>query len=260
MKNPGDKAIDRSIQEPEAFWKQVEQLVPGLEEIYFAGGEPLIMEEHYHLLEMLHRHKKFDLTLKYNTNLSGLKFKNWEVMEMWKPFKKIIVAASLDGSGARGEYQRKNQQWSKVVEIRKQLMELSDRIQFLISPTLSLFNVFHLPDFNREWVELGYIQPFDLIPSLLTRPPVYDIAILPAALKKEAKQKILDYLDWLKAQPAEDPQQKQFVLAQWQGAVNRLEGEGNPKLLEKLKEQTQKLDELRGESFVETFPELATLF
>ena len=48
-----------------------EQLVPHLdyvEQIYFAGGEPLMMEEHYNILDKLERRERFDVRLIYNTN------------------------------------------------------------------------------------------------------------------------------------------------------------------------------------------------
>ncbi|HHG85575.1 MAG TPA: radical SAM protein, partial [Bacteroidetes bacterium] len=259
MKQPGKKAIDKSILQPEAFWPQIEELVPGLEEIYFAGGEPLMMEEHYHFLEMLHQQQKFDLTLKYNTNLSVLKLKSWDVIELWRPFKQVIIAASLDGSGRRGEYQRKNQNWEEVLAIRDQLGKEVPNLLFLVSPTVNIFNVLHLPDFHREWVSLGYLGPFDLIPSILRQPAHYAIGILPATIKRKAQAHIAAHLEWLSAQPAKELAQKEFAMNQWRGISNRLVGEGNAAQLREFKSRTQKLDQLRGEKFVEIFPELASL-
>jgi radical SAM protein with 4Fe4S-binding SPASM domain len=55
---------------------QMEPHVPYLEQVYFAGGEPLIMKEHYALLEKLIEAGKTDVRIQYNTNFSELQFKN----------------------------------------------------------------------------------------------------------------------------------------------------------------------------------------
>ena len=48
------------------LWKDLPKLLPYLEEIYFAGGEPLVQEGHYKLLHFLIDNKKTDLTEYYN--------------------------------------------------------------------------------------------------------------------------------------------------------------------------------------------------
>ena len=78
----------------------------GLEEIYFAGGEPLIMEEHYRILKKLDERKMYHVRLKYNTNFSQMTFKKLDVMEIWNRFESVKIGASLDGMGKRGEYLR----------------------------------------------------------------------------------------------------------------------------------------------------------
>ena len=40
--------------------------------VYFAGGEPLINDMHYYILNKLIEHKRFDVTISYNTNLLHL--------------------------------------------------------------------------------------------------------------------------------------------------------------------------------------------
>ena len=52
------------------MWEQLEPHLDHVEQIYFAGGEPLMMEEHYNILEELVRRKRFDVRLIYNTNFT----------------------------------------------------------------------------------------------------------------------------------------------------------------------------------------------
>ena len=72
---------------------------------YFAGGEPLITDEHYLLLEeMVRKDASKDITLRYNTNMSNLKYKKYDIIKLWHQFKKVEVCASIDHYGERAEY------------------------------------------------------------------------------------------------------------------------------------------------------------
>jgi MoaA/NifB/PqqE/SkfB family radical SAM enzyme len=69
-----------------------EQLIPHLdyvEQIYFAGGEPLMMEEHYNILDELERRGRFDVRLIYNTNFTHTKLKDRVVFDYWRKFKSV---------------------------------------------------------------------------------------------------------------------------------------------------------------------------
>ena len=52
------------------IWEQLEPHLDYVEQIYFAGGEPLLMEEHYNILEELLRRGRTDVRLIYNTNFT----------------------------------------------------------------------------------------------------------------------------------------------------------------------------------------------
>ena len=72
---PEHSKIIRPYKDEKRFWEVVEPYVDGLEEVYFAGGEPLIMEEHYRILKRLVEKKMFHVRLKYNTNFSQVIYK-----------------------------------------------------------------------------------------------------------------------------------------------------------------------------------------
>ena len=57
------------------FWAYLDKIKNSLKHFYFAGGEPLIMEGHYKLLNWLIDNNKTDVELTYNTNLSTLTYK-----------------------------------------------------------------------------------------------------------------------------------------------------------------------------------------
>ncbi len=58
------------------MWSQLEPHLDYVEQIYFAGGEPLLMEEHYKILDELVRRKRFDVRLIYNTNFTHTDLNN----------------------------------------------------------------------------------------------------------------------------------------------------------------------------------------
>ena len=251
-------ALTKGIKDEAGFWRQIDELIPDLEEIYFAGGEPLMMEEHYLLLEKLHERRKFNLVLKYNTNLSELSFKDWDVVELWKPFHKVVISASLDGMEKRGEYQRKNQNWGQVEKNRVRLISNLENLRFLISPTVSIFSVLHLPDFHRNWVEKGLIDPEGMVPSLLQKPDLYNIRILPESIRSVAITKLERYLEWLGTFPVKDLSISTVISDQWNAVIRILKGEQEGDLVA-LRESILKLDKLRGEDFSDVFPELSEL-
>jgi organic radical activating enzyme len=57
------------------IWEQLLTHIDYVEQIYFAGGEPLLMEEHYRILDELVQRKRFDVRLIYNTNFTHIKLK-----------------------------------------------------------------------------------------------------------------------------------------------------------------------------------------
>jgi hypothetical protein len=86
-----------------------EQLIPHLdyvEKIYFAGGEPLMMEEHYNILMSWNVAAALMYRLIYNTNFTHVKLKDRYVFDYWRSLK-VCVGASLDAMGPRAEYIRK---------------------------------------------------------------------------------------------------------------------------------------------------------
>ncbi|GHC06533.1 twitch domain-containing radical SAM protein [Thermomonas carbonis] len=244
----------------EQLWRQLRALAPELKEVYFAGGEPMLMEEHYQFLELLLEVGNTALRLQYNSNFSQLGFKHWDAVALWRQFPDVTISASLDGMGARGEYQRSNQRWIDVIANRARLRAEAPHVKFLITPALSVFNVLHLPDFDREAIESGLIERFDLIPSLLVRPAEYNIQILPPALKALARARIDTHLAWLqRGANGDHGAQAKFVLQQWQNVSAYIDASSATQLIPAFLQRTAALDYLRGEQFASVFPELALL-
>jgi organic radical activating enzyme len=236
------------------MWEQLEPHLDYVEQIYFAGGEPLLMEEHYRILAELVRRKRFDVRLIYNTNFTHTELRGRSVFEYWRQFDSVAVGASLDDSGARGEYIRKGTNWAVVEQNRRDMLAVCPRVDFYISPTLSIMNAWHLPDFHRDWVERGLIRAQDLNVNILQDPAHYRIDIAPAEYKEQLLTKFTDHINWLKHQ---DPLQRATV--GFESAVKFMMATDNTHLLDTFWRKTYELDDIRKENILTVIPELAAL-
>ena len=138
--NIGEKAIIKNIQDFDAFIQKTGKALLRAEEFYFAGGEPLVTEEHYLLLKWLIKNKATKARLRYNTNFSKLKFKDYHVIDLWSHFEHVELMASLDATNALGEYIRKELDWNLFLDNREKIRPYRN-LQFKISPTISVLNV-----------------------------------------------------------------------------------------------------------------------
>jgi radical SAM protein with 4Fe4S-binding SPASM domain len=236
------------------MWEQLEPHLDHVEQIYFAGGEPLLMEEHYRILDELMSRKLFHVRLIYNTNFSHTDLKGRSVFEYWKHFHSVAVGASLDAMGARAEYIRKGTDWHVVEQNRKKMMAICPKVDFYISPTLSIMNAWHLPDFHRAWVEQGLIRPQDLNVNILQDPAHYRIDIAPIKYKQRLRIKFEEHLDWLKKQ---DPLQRATV--GFNSAINFMMSTDNTELIPIFWRKTNELDSIRDENLLQVIPELEAL-
>ena len=236
------------------MWEQLEPHLDYVEQIYFAGGEPLLMEEHYRILDELVRRERFDVRLIYNTNFTHTDLKGKSVFEYWKKFKSVAVGASLDAMGARGEYIRKGTEWAVVEQNRRDMMAICPEVDFYVSPTLSIMNAWHLPDFHKNWVEQGLIRAQDLNVNILQDPAHYRIDIAPIKYKQLLRIKYEEHIAWLRLQ---DPLQRATV--GFESAVNFMMSIDNTHLIDTFWRKTNELDQIRNENLLDVIPELAAL-
>lgn len=237
------------------MWEQLEPHLDYVEQVYFAGGEPLLMEEHYNILEELLKRGRTDVRLIYNTNFTHTDLKGRSVFEYWKQFKSVAVGASLDDMGSRGEYIRKGTVWGQVEKNREDMLRICPQVDFYISPTLSILNARHLPKFHRVWVEKGYIKPQDLNVNILQDPAHYRIDIAPAEYKTELTELYRAHIDWLKS--AGDPLGR--ATQGFESAVTFLNATDNTHLIDTFWRKTNELDSIRNETLLDVIPELQAL-
>lgn len=236
------------------MWSQLEPHLDYVEQIYFAGGEPLLMEEHYNILEELVKRGRFDVRLIYNTNFTHTDLKGRSVFEYWRQFDSVAVGASLDGMGLPAEYIRKGTKWYDVVQNRHQMIATCPEVDFYISPTLSILNAWHLPDFHREWVSAGLIRAQDLNVNILQDPAHYRIDIAPQEYKQRLEEKYRKHLSWMSDR---DPLGR--ATQGFESAIAFMNATDNTQLIDTFWRRTNELDEIRNEKWHHALPELRAL-
>ena len=236
------------------MWSQLEPHLDYVEQIYFAGGEPLLMEEHYRILEELVKRKRFDVRLIYNTNFTHTDLKGRSVFEYWRQFDSVAVGASLDGMGLPAEYIRKGTRWYDVVQNRHRMIATCPDVDFYISPTLSIMNAWHLPDFHREWTAHGLIRAQDLNVNILQDPAHYRIDIATQEYKQQLEAKYRKHLSWLSDR---DPLQR--ATQGFESAISFMNATDNTHLIDTFWRKTHELDSIRNENILHVLPELKAL-
>ena len=252
---PNHAKIMRVGRSADDVWNQMLEHFDYVEQFYFAGGEPLIMEEHYKILKELDRRKMYHVRLIYNTNFSKLKFKDMDVLELWNKFESVSVGASLDAMGTRAEYMRTGTKWSETEQNRRRMQEICPQVDFYISATVGLINALHVVDFHKEWSEQGYIKPQDFNFNLLQYPYWQRIDLLPQDYKEKVKQKYETHLEWLRPRDSLTRATKGF-----ESGLDYMMRRDNSKDFDQFKQGMDGIDKIRNESITSTFPELKELY
>jgi hypothetical protein len=238
----------------EDVWEQMQEHIPHLDQIYFAGGEPLIMEEHNRILKLLIEKGNTNVRLIYNTNLNELRYKKESVLDLWKHFPSVCVAASLDDMGDRAEIIRSGTDWAQVEQNIRDLKRECPHIDFMISPTLSMMNIWNFTRFHRYMVDQGFIEAKDFNLNILQGPQDYRIDMLPHDIKLKFKADFEQHIRWL--EPI-DPIQR--AVGGFKGAIEFLMATDNTHLLSEFWSSVNDLDWSRSESLMSVVPELEAI-
>ena len=235
-------------------FEQLLEHIDVVEEIYFAGGEPLIMKEHYELLDILLKKGRKNVRLVYNTNLTETTYKNIDVFDLWNQFDSVSVCASLDAEGSRAEYLRCESKWENIVNNRKRMKEKCPNVYFWVSATTGLINALHIPDFHRSWIEKGLINNAgDFNIQNIYNPEYMRIDRATPELREKIIEKYNKHINWLR-----NKDESRRAISGFQSVINYLENlKGFDKDL--FWSNVQPLDEYYNVELLDVFPELDIL-
>jgi MoaA/NifB/PqqE/SkfB family radical SAM enzyme len=238
----------------EAFWESYKKMLSNVKRLHFAGGEPLFMDEHYASLQHLIDTGNTDVVLSYNTNFSTLRYKKYNVIELWKKFKQVEIWASLDGMFQKGDYQRKGQKWEKIEENIRGVQQQCPNVLFGVNVTVSIFNILDIPAFYQYMVDNKLVRPDRMNLYILFSPHQFNIINLTPALKAKALQQFQDFENnYLNTLP-DTTNIRDHVKA----IIKAMTSEQGARINE-FRESINEVDALRDENFISVYPELGEM-
>jgi radical SAM protein with 4Fe4S-binding SPASM domain len=256
------------LEKADIFWDDIAQNLDTMKEIHFAGGEPLMMPEHWRILKLLDEKQKYDVDLKYSTNGTTLGKDKDDVLSYWKKFNYVHLSLSIDGEGDAFEYIRYRGKWKSTFENLKRIRE-SEVADYWFHPTVSILNIFRLTELhdvlhkadliplkaihkNKKFnIENYWIDRFHLNP--LFTPGYYSITVLPAVLKEQAADKITKYGKKLEADIG-------IPFFGWQNLIDFMYRQDNSMLYNNFIDRSNQLDNIRSNSVLSFNPELREYF
>lgn len=252
-----------SINHDKKFFKELTPYLSDVKEVYFAGGESLQTQEHYDSLEYWIKNNLTDqVELTYTTNLSTLKFKNKDLLSLWVKFPKIKIYASLDDRGDRAELIRKGTDWLKIEENILLIKEKIPQVEFGITPTISLYNVWTYPKFFEYLLEKKLIS--ENVPprvNILTHPWWSSIQVMPDHIKKKV---IPMYQIYRSKYSYNEHFRNSFALIQFTmmsaSPYFGEESKESKEAVQKFIEYNEEMDEIRNENILEIIPELKEVY
>jgi len=165
------------------FWTQIDSVLFDIRYIEFTGGEPFMIEQHFDMLQgIVDRGIAAQVEIHYNTNGT-----HWPARgpEIWKHFKTVEVAFSIDDVGARFDYQRTNADWAVVLDNITSFQYLRDQMPNLQLQCCSTVNIFNIRYINElaHWIAL---QKFDFVYwNMMHDAWYFSIATLPDVAKTQ---------------------------------------------------------------------------
>lgn len=173
-------------QENSVFWQEIDRNLDQIRYIEFTGGEPFMIDQHFDMLQgIVDRGISGQVEIHYNTN--GTLFPD-RGPEIWRHFRTVEIALSIDDLDQRFEYQRTNAVWQHVLinlDRFRQLRQQHANIQLQCCSTVNVFNIRYI-DQLAAWVSQ---QQFDFVYwNIMHDAWYFSIATLPDAVKAALDQ------------------------------------------------------------------------
>lgn len=240
----------------ERFFEQL----PNVRQLYFAGGEPFLIKEHYRILERcvsLGLSQKIEL--RYNTNLTHLPEK---LFGLWKDFESVKVTCSIDGVDQVNHYIRYPTEWDTIVKHLRILDETDSNITVTMACCISSLNVFNFDDFVK-WKFQQNFKKINIWPDaagvinwhLVYLPSFLNIRTLPLDKKIDVKKRIESLIEWLRPYHDENDFEKVCGIPKLRGMIDYMMSEDWSNKLSDTKEFLIGLDRERDIDISDWIPD-----
>jgi hypothetical protein len=176
--------------------KEFEQAIEEnrVEEIYWVGGEPLMMEEHWDYMKRIDKGNGGQVYARYNTNLSRVEYRGINLYrDILANLRDWQLCCSLDGTEEIGEYIRTGLRFSSFIQNFKEGLQVATHNrQMRLDFTLTLPGLFDLKNMFKLSKELDVT-----LLSKVTFAFSPDIMMSPLALPRHILEDIVnDFLEY----------------------------------------------------------------
>jgi hypothetical protein len=266
------ETFDNYWYEKPELWEQIFEQIPNITQLYFAGGEPLMIKEHRRFLdEIIKRGYAKNISLRYNSN--GV-LVNEDIINIWSKFKQVRMAFSIDALEIRNGYIRYPVDWEDTLTALRLLDNAPDNVHCAVACAVQIMNIKHIIDFAKWKLTQGFkkINKFTLDDyqagggiinlHLLYIPTFLSARILPQADKEQLVNDFAEFKQWLWDNYTQDDnfwKHNPYGWKRWEGILKFVLAEDHSHLLPDFAEYVHNLDSIRGTDFKETFPELGHL-
>lgn len=244
-------------------WRQFERLLPHVERLHFAGGEPLLIPEMFDFLERAvslgHAGK---IALSYSTNLTILPDR---IASLWPAFQSVKPVVSLDGFDSVNSLIRYPSRWESIDENLHRLDREGASLgctTVKFSTTVQLYNILRLDELF-EYLLLGFknLRPFPFL-SLLANPSCFSIQVLPPGLKNEAAERLRAFVARHDASPPQRwrGEHLRMFRGNLEGILAHMMAFDRSSELPEFLRRNAIHDRHRGQNAAAVIPELAGLF
>ena len=237
------------------------------DEIFFTGGEPLLIKEHEKVLKHAIDIKTAqNIRIKYNSNLTRLSHR---FLDLWRHFREVEFNCSIEAAGASNDYIRWPSKWKTIEKSIQTLDHFADKyphIKVYIHSTFQALNLFKVPDLLK-WVSEARWQNIHRMPHFiyLHEPRWLRASVLPKNLRDMAIDKIEEALSqnrsYLASYREDHSYWSNLHLNNLSSCVRRLRAERfESALLKEFKHYTRRMDLFRKQDVKEVIPELIPVF
>ena len=232
------------------FVEDILKLAPTIEIVEFAGGEPLMDPLHYKVLEVLEPYAS-NITVKYSTNLSKLKFGKFDTLASWSKFKGVDLSLSIDGHPALNDYIRTESDTKVLAQnLRDVKRELGGKYEGRAALCYSAWNVFGLPN-SYDYFE--HVLDTPVHGNIAWDPIFINPQVLPNELKLKASEKYKEYLKTIEANTERKKRIHRFINQN----MAFMNAKDESKYFEQFLRYTKTLDRTRKTNIVDIVPEFA---
>lgn len=170
------------------FWNHMDELLPQIKYFEFTGGEPFLIKQHFDLLQRaVDNGYAKNIDIHYNTNTTKLPKQH----EIWKHFKHVQIAFSVDNTEERFEYERYGAKWrtsNKNIHAIHALRDSGDyNMQTQLCTTWNIQNIYYV-DEVLTWANA---MNFDTVHFNLMHDP-WEMAI--SNIPMDARAELMLYL------------------------------------------------------------------